>query len=161
MTRRLTITMLLILLFRAADVYAQLASDNHVVTVSVSPISAIQLTSAAVNLDITESNSVAGQDQMTVSDNSTQILWGTNSSAQKLTVMTDLAAPLFVLQVEATSATQGTPAGPVTVSTTPADLLLNIGRSRGTCTLVYTAIVLASQGLGTDTHLITITLQAQ
>ena len=98
---------------------------------------------------------------MTLSDYSTQLIWGTNSSAQKITAATDLAAPLFALQLEATNATQGTPAGPVTVTTTPTDLLLNLARSSGTCTISYTALVLASQGTGTESHTITYTIQTQ
>ena len=161
MLHRLFILCLLIMLQGIATLHAQFISDNHVVTVTVLPITLIQLTGAAVTLDITDANSVAGQDLMTVTNNATRILWGTNSSLQKITVVTDQTAALYTLQVEAKVPTQGTALGPVTLSPTAADLLLNIGRSSGSCTLSYTASVLASQGTGTESHLITLTIQAQ
>jgi hypothetical protein len=49
----------------------------------------------------------------------------------------------------------------VTLSTSAQDLLLNIGRSSGSCTLLYTGIALASQGTGNDVHVITFTVAAQ
>lgn len=151
----------LLLLLAGQPSRAQLASDNHLVTVSVVPVSVLMLSGGTVNLDISNAQAVAGQDQMTLSNGSTQLLWGTNSSAQKITAVSDLPTPTFTLQVEATSATQGTPAGPVTLTTTAGDLLLSIGRSSGTCTIVYTSVVLASQGTGSDSHNVTFTIQAQ
>jgi hypothetical protein len=43
----------------------------------------------------------------------------------------------------------------------PRDLVLNVGRSLGNCTLKYTGTALASQGVGTDVHTITFTVTAQ
>ena len=151
----------LLLFLLGQTVYGQFASGNHFVTVSVTPLSLLQLSGGTVNLDISGAQAVAGQDQMTVTNNATQLLWGTNSSAQKITAVSDLATPLFTLRVEATAPTQGIPAGPVTLTATAGDLLLNIGRSSGTCTIVYTSVILASQGTGTESHNITFTIQTQ
>jgi len=162
MTRNLHISVLVLLLaFLDQAAFSQFASDNHTVTVSVPPLTLLQINGGTVSLDITSAQAVAGQDQMTLSNNGTQMLWGTNSSAQKITAVTDLAAPLFTLQVEATAASQGTSPGPVTLTTTAGDLLLNIGRTSGSCTIVYTSIVLASLGTGTESHTITFTIQTQ
>lgn len=134
---------------------------SHTVTVSVQPVTVMQVNGGTINLGISGSNAVAGQDQMSVSDQTTSLLWGTNSSLQKITISTSLGAPLFTLQAQAVNATVGSPNPQLTVSTAPADLLLNIGRSSGSCNIQYTGIALASQGTGSDAHVITFTILAQ
>jgi len=141
-----------------AQVYGSAA---HTVTVQVSVITAVQVAGGSVSLNISNANVVAGQDQMTAVDQSTSLLWGTNSSARKISVATNLAAPKFTLQLFALNPTQGTAAAQVTLSTIAHDLVLNIGRSTGSCTLQYTGTALASQGTGNDTHVITFTVAAQ
>jgi hypothetical protein len=47
------------------------------------------------------------------------------------------------------------------LGTAPQDLILNIGRSQGSCTLRYTVTALASKGIGTDSHTITFTVTTQ
>jgi len=134
---------------------------GHTVTVQVSVITAVQVTGGSVNLNISSANVVAGQDQMTAVDQSTSLLWGTNSSGRKISVSTSLAAPKFTLKLLALNPTQGTAAAEVTLSASAHDLLLNVGRSTGSCTLRYTGVALASQGTGNDVHVITFTVQAQ
>jgi len=136
-------------------------SDNHTVTVQVSTITMVSVTLGAVPMTIPGAGVAAGQDQMTVTDQSSQLRWGINSSLRKITVATNLAAPLFTVKVLALSPTQGTAASEVTLSTTAADFMLNVGRSLGNCTLQYTGIALASQGTGTDSHTVTFTAVAQ
>jgi len=137
------------------------STSSHNVTVTVSTITLLQVSSGVVNLTISGAAAVAGQDLMTATNTSTNLLWGTNSSLKKVTVGSSLVAPLFALKILAASPTQGTAAPEVTLSTTPADLLLNIGRSSGSCVLQYTAEALASQGTGSDAHTITFTVQNQ
>ena len=136
-------------------------SGHHTVTVQVSPITAVAVSGGSVSLAITAASAVAGQDQLTITDKSTQLLWGTNSSSKKITVMTNLAAPLFTLKLLALNPTQGTAAAQVTLTTTAQDFLLNIGRSSGTATLQYTGVALASKGTGSDAHVITFTVATQ
>jgi hypothetical protein len=134
---------------------------SHTVTVQVSPITYLQVSSGTINMTINGANAVAGQDIMMTTNTSTSLLWGTNSSLRKITAQTSLVAPKFTLKLLALAPTQGTSAPEVTLSTSPADLLLNVGRTKGTCTLQYTGVALASQGTGTDAHTITLTIQAQ
>jgi len=141
-----------------AQVYG---TGTHTVTVQVSVITAVRVSGASVNLNISAANVVAGQNQMSVTDQSTSLLWGTNSSLRKVSVNTNLAAPKFTLRLLALNPTAGNAAPQVTLSTSANDLLLNIGRSSGSCTLQYTGIALASQGTGTDVHVITFTVAAQ
>jgi hypothetical protein len=131
------------------------------ITVKVQAITVLQINAGIINLSITGSNAIAGQDQMMTTDQTSSLLWGTNSSLKKVTVNTSLAVPKFTLQLVAVNQTVGTAAAQVTLSTTANDLLTNIGRSSGSCGLLYTAIALASQGTGTDSHTITFTVATQ
>lgn len=131
------------------------------ITVKVQAITVLQIIGTIVNLNISGSNALAGQDQMMTTDQTSTLAWGTNSSLKKITANTSLAAPKFTLQLVAVNPTFGTAASQMTLSTTANDLLLNIGRSSGTCSLLYTAVALASQGTGTDAHTITFTVLTQ
>ena len=134
---------------------------NHTVTVTVATITYLQVNLGTVNLSISGASAVAGQNSMTVTDQTSSLSWGTNSSLQKISANTNLAAPLFSLKLLAFNPTAGVAAPELTLGTTAADLVLNVGRTKGTCTLKYTGIALASQGTGTDAHTITFTVQAQ
>ena len=136
-------------------------TGQHTVTVQVSSVTAVRVTSGTVSLNITNANAVAGQDLMTVTDQGTQLLWGVNASQRKISVQSSLAAPKYTLRLVAINPTRGTAAPEVTLNATARDFLLNIGRSSGTCTLRYTGSALASQGTGTDVHVITFTVQTQ
>lgn len=139
----------------AAQVYG---NDFHTVTVTVATISVMQVSAGSVSLTITGAGVVAGQDQMTVVEQSTSLLWGTNSLNQKITVSTNLVGALFTLKLVALNPTRGTAMPEVVLSTTANDLLVNIGRTSGSCTLRYTGVALASQGIGTDSHTVTFTI---
>jgi hypothetical protein len=155
------LTLMLSVFWQAAPAQTY-GSDYHTVTVTVATITDIQVSSGSVSLTITGAGVPAGQDQMTAVDQTTNLLWGVNSATKKVTVNTNLVAPLFTMKLLALTPTSpGTAAPEVTLSTTPTDLLLNIGRSTGTCSLRYTGIALASQGMGTDTHTITFTVATQ
>lgn len=137
------------------------ATSSHTVTVVVSTITLVQVSSGVVNLTVSGADAVAGQDLMSVNSQGTSLLWGINSGLKKIVVGTSLVAPLFTLKLRALNPTQGTAGAQVILSTTPADLLLNVGRSSGNCLLEYTAEALASQGTGSDSHTITFTVQSQ
>jgi hypothetical protein len=137
-------------------------SDFHTVTVTVATINNVRVSSGSVNLTITGASATAGQDNIgTVVDQSTNLLWGINSSNKKITVETNLVAPLFTLKIVALNPTQGIAASEATLTQIPVDFLLNIGRSSGTCTLRYTGIALASQGTGSDPHNVKFTIANQ
>lgn len=141
-----------------AQVYG---TDAHNVTVQVLPITLMGVSQGTVLLNITSGNAVAGEDRMTVTDRSTRLLWGTNASARKVTASSSLASPRFTLLLLALDPTRGSAGPEFALSAVPHDLLLGVGRSSGWCTLQYTAVALASQGTGTETHIVTFTVQAQ
>lgn len=155
-------TSLLIIFFCPHSVRAQVyGSAAHTVRVSVSVISVLRVSAGGVSLSITGAAAIAGQDQMTVVDQSTSLLWGVNTTPKKITAVSNLASPKYTLKLLALNPTQGTPAAELVVDNTAADLLLNIGLTRGSCTLRYTGIALASQGTGSDTHTVTFTIAVQ
>ena len=161
MKRLLAGTFFAMVLLYGPSAKAQFGSDFHTVTVQVSVITAVQVSSGTVNMNITGASTVAGQDQMSVVDQTTSLLWGINSNLKKITVNTTLALPVYTLKVLAAGPTTGTAASEVTLNTTAADFLTNVGRSSGSCTLKYTGMALASQGIGSDAHTITFTIQVQ
>lgn len=136
-------------------------TDTHSISVQVSPITVIAIQGSAVALSITNANLTAGVDAMTVEDRSSRLLWGTNSSARKITAQTSLLAPLFELRLVALSPTRGTPGPEMLLGGTPQNLMLDIGRSQGSCTLRYIGTAFASQGIGSDNHTITFTVTTQ
>jgi hypothetical protein len=136
-------------------------TDTHVINIQVSPITVLTLQGGAVTMNATGANVIAGVDAMTVQDQTTRLVWGTNSSARKITAQTSLASPLFQLRLAAVNCTRGNPGPEMLLGTAPQDLVLNIGRSLGSCTLRYTGTALASQGTGTDLHSITFTVTTQ
>jgi len=141
-----------------AQVYG---TGNHTVTIQVLPVTDVRIIGGGVSLSSSTAIVAAGQNLITVTDQSTQLQWATNSSTQKITVNTNLAAPLFALNLLALNPTRGAAAPEVTLNTTSTNLVTGIGRSFGTCTLRYTGIAYASQGIGTDNHIITFTVQAE
>lgn len=145
----------------ASTACAQFGTDNHTVTVFVQEITTIQADLGIVNMVISGTGVVAGENVMNVISEASRLLWGTNGSGRKTTVATNLVSPKFVMKVEALNPTQGTAAPEVVLTNTARDFLLNIGRSSGSCTIKYTGTATAEQGIGTDSHLITFTIQSQ
>ena len=161
-TRRHFLYIVLAIVLGTLPVVAQTyGTDNHTVTVQVSTITSVSVTVGSLSMTVTGAGVPAGQDQMTTTNTSSQLRWGINSSTRKITAQTNLASPLFSLLLLAVSPTQGTAAPEATLSTTAQDIMLNVGRSLGTCTLQYTGVALASEGTGTDSHTITFTVTTQ
>jgi hypothetical protein len=96
------------------------------VTVVVQPVTVIQVNVGTINLNITGANATAGQDQMSVTDQSCTLLWGTNSSLRKISINNNLVTPLFSVKVVALVPSFGTAAPELTLSTTAQDLLCAI-----------------------------------
>jgi hypothetical protein len=158
--RRSTLVVVLLVL-PSLSAKAQYGSDFHRVTVTVAEINQLRVNGGAVSITINGAGVPAGQDQMTATNQSTSLAWGTNGGSRKITAATNRAAPKFSLNLLAVNPTAGTAAPEVTLSTLASDLVLNVGRSLGSCQLRYTGVALASQGTGTDSHTITFTIQTQ
>ncbi|HEY3296331.1 MAG TPA: hypothetical protein VGL38_12965 [bacterium] len=147
---------------------------------SVSVLTAILLLTAVVrgadlavlngDVELTVSSATAGQQPIAATSETCQLQWTTlvADATKKITAQSSLATPSFVLTVNAVSisAGDGTAAGPVTLSTSAGDLIVNIPAGvlvsdPGTCTLRYTASATAANGTGSDSHTITFTIVDQ
>ena len=129
----------LLFLISTLSASGQVGTDNHTVTVRVQEITAIEIDVGSVSMTIDGSGLSAGQDTMTVSDQSTSMFWGTNAQSIKTTIATSLLTPRFAMRASAVNATAGTPAGDIWLSVTPADFLIDIGQSTGSCQILYTS----------------------
>jgi len=144
-------------------------SRNHIVTVIVDPVSVIAVAPVAVNLNIPDGPTavvIAGQDEMRVTDQSSVLRWGTNEDQGKVTISTNPASRLFRLQVVvnnivANPGTAGQVVAQFDITDTDHDLITNVARSSGHCSLLFTGIALASAGIGNDSHTLTLTMVAQ
>ena len=122
------------------------------------------------DVSLTITTAAAGQQPPAVTDETGQLEWTTlvTDPVKKIITQTNLASPSFTLTVRAVSvsAGDGTGAGAVVLSTTPADLVMDIpsgilAMDPGTCTLRYSASATANGGAGTDNHFITFTITDQ
>lgn len=158
------IRLALVFLFLSQFVFSQ-TTRSHVVTVNVVKVVCVSVTPATINtLNIPGGATAvvtAGVDQMTVTDQTTLLKWGTNVSLTKISMSSSLNPQQYILQALVISPPIGT-ANNVTVSNIDQDLWTSIGPSSGSVNVRYTGIVLASQGIGTgsDVHPITFTISA-
>ncbi len=148
------------LLLLPSGIFAQ---ASHKPKVTVPQLAVVGVSSGVVSLAITGVGVVAGVDPMTVTNQTTSLLWGANTSTAKISVKTSLAVQKYTLQVQAINingvpSSSGITAPVVTVLTTGKDFLTGIGLKRGTCNLLYTGIAHAVDGVGSDSHTVTFTI---
>ena len=91
-------------------------SGTNQVTVTVATLTYISVNPTSLSMTITAANAVAGQDAMTITNQSSTLYWATNASPRKITVYTDNGAPLFTLQILALNPTVGTASAQLTLS---------------------------------------------
>ena len=130
---------------------------SHQVTVSVGAISQVGVTGGDVALTI---DAYDGENIVSTANADAGLIWETNQE-HKITVATDLEAPAYALTVEAASisgTSDASSTGRVTVDTQARDLVDNIDRGAGACTLVYTAAADLTAGNTIETHTITYTI---
>lgn len=132
-------------------------TDDNQVTVQVNAINEIALVGG--NITLTINSATAGSNPDDDVDNTTcDLLWTTNETNKKITVVTDLGAPNFTLKLVAQNVTGGSAGAEVTLSTTAQDLVTAISETVGNCDLQFTASATAAQGTGSDVHIITYTI---
>lgn len=139
-----------------------------IVAASVGRAADVAILSGDVSLTVT--TAAAGQQPSAVIDESAQLEWTTllTDPVKKIIAQTNLAGANFTLSVRAVSISSGdgTGAGAVVLSTTPADLVVDVPAGieavdPGTCTLRYTASATAASGSGSDHHSVTFTITDQ
>lgn len=119
---------------------------NHQVTVTVAPIEIIVIQGGDITLTI-DTPDLVGEDYVILPAINTacKLIWLTNRAGRQITVGAVLAggdlSQDFTLTVAATGATAGSPAGEVGLIKGAAALpfITAVGKTRGKCTLTYTA----------------------
>ena len=134
-------------------------SASHLVTVTVGPISEVSITGGDVALTLDQYKD--GDTIASLPNSDTGLKWETNQEDRKITVATNVTEPACSLSVEAASlsgTSTGVSTGAVAIDTQAQDLVENINRGAGECTLVYTAVADLSSGDEAETHTVTYTI---
>lgn len=122
------------------------------------------------DLNLTIATAIAGQEPNSVINETCQLNWTTAPAdlTKKITVETDLLAPLYSIDVTATgvSSGDGNSTGTKSLSTTPTDIITGIPNGidvgdPGVCTVRYEATATVAAGTGNDNHRITFTITDQ
>lgn len=124
---------------------AQLATDNHTVTVEVAAISELAITG---NATLTINSATAGSDPDDATDSSASYAVTTNESGVKITAATNVnMASGVTLSVNAAAPTGATAVGATSLSTTAADVVTGLGTvSESGMSLGYTLSATAAAG---------------
>jgi len=136
--KKLTV-LVLACLFLGAGMVLAADTDNHDVTVIVYPLNHLVLTGGNVTLTIDDVD--GNLDPIDDTDNSTAVLWITNSATnKKITVALNSAyATGITLKALASGGTGGTPAAEVTLSASAQDFITGTSGEKGNRTINYTA----------------------
>jgi hypothetical protein len=132
---------------------------SHVVTVQVTPVSAVELVGGGITLTL-EGVAKPARPPAPAEDATCSLRWRTNESNQRVTVRTTLVAPAALLSVTAEDVTGGTPTGEVALSTTDHALVVSVRPGPGGCTLRYRAAPRHPVTEGQDVHTVTYTITA-
>ena len=129
------------------------------------PACAGSLTVFGGNLSLAISTATAGQEPDAAIDESTTLRFKKESTEEptlKITVATNLASPIFVLEIGALNADAGNPTGTLILGTAAQDLLTDISNTKNkTCHVRYSASATVAEGTGADSHTVTFTIVAQ
>ncbi len=154
------IGMALLSLLWMQQVLAQQSEVAQLVVLQVKEINKIGLVGGPLTLRINRISEGATQPDPAV-DGTTKLLWTSNGDNRKIAVASNVTSPRFILKIQAEKISEGAGmAEPrVTLSGSEThDLIVGVRRSAGGCTLKFTAVADASQGVGSEAHLITYTI---
>jgi hypothetical protein len=154
---RLFVLVLTVFLFGLPDyAFSASATTAQVVTITVEPFAVISL------------GDTGGKnwtwlvvDRTGITTGSQELKWSTNLEGIRVTVQSNLAADEqdFVLRVRAVNLnSKGTSKGWVNINKGPSDLITDIAREIGGCSLEYEASPKISGKAGRDEHILTYTI---
>ena len=121
-------------------------------------IPAIDEVSVSGDVTLTFTAPTGGDGFTDATDASTTLDWSTNQATRKITIVYDAAETGLTLKCEATSASGGTSAGELTLSTTAQDFVTAISNTTGSGTLSYTCS--ATMSASTAAYVVTFTIQS-
>ncbi|NQT24495.1 hypothetical protein HQ585_04005 [candidate division KSB1 bacterium] len=130
--------------------------DDHTVTVDVTAISEVAITGG--NITITINSATAGSEPGPETDATCDLSWTTNEAAQKITVVSSIASPVYPLTVTAGTVSGGVTGGTCTLNTTAKDFVTGVATTVGTCDMEYSASAAVTNGTGNEAHTVTYTM---
>ena len=147
-------------LMTVASAFGQEATTNQTLTLQVFETNRIDINQRAVTMVIDQASLETGAPiEATNEDGS--LFWITNGENKKITVASNNAAPRFLVKVNAldVSGSSGVAAPEVNLNdNTTKDFVVGVSRSWGKCKIRFVASARVSDGVGTETHLITYTI---
>jgi hypothetical protein len=152
--------MMLMSLLIAAQLQAQETSTEQTLTLQVLEINKIGINKNAITLVIDQASLETGL-PLPAENEDGMLVWITNGENKKITVASNNPTPRFLVKMAAleVSSQAGTPAPEVILSdNTTKDLIVGISKTSGKCKIKLTASAQISDGVGTETHVITYTI---
>lgn len=147
-------------LLMVASAFGQPASTSQTLTLQVFETNKIDLSQRAVTLVINQASLETGAPIEAINEDG-NLIWITNGENKKITVASNNTSPRFLVRVNALdiSGSSGVAAPEVTLNdNTIKDLVVGVSRSWGKCKVRFVASAKVSDGVGTETHLITYTI---
>ncbi len=146
--------------FMAGAAHAQESSTTQTLTLQVNETNRIDVSQRSLTMVINQASLETGAPVEAVSDDG-NLIWITNGDNKKITVATNNVSPRFLVKIQALDITgsSGVASPEITLKdNTTRDLVMGVSRSWGKCKLRFVASAKVSDGIGTDTHLITYTI---
>lgn len=146
--------------FSVTSASGQDASANQTLTLQVFEANKIDISQRALTLVINQASLETGNPVEAVNEDG-NLVWLTNGENKKITVATNNAVPRFLVKVHALDITgsSGVAAPEIILSdNTTRDLVVGVTRSWGKCKIRFVASSRVSDGVGTETHLISYTI---
>ncbi len=140
--------------------FGQESSTSQTLTLQVFETNRIDVSQRAVTMVINQASLETGNPVEAVNEDG-NLTWITNGDNKKITVASNNAAPRFLVKVHALDITgsTGIAAPEITLNdNTTRDLVVGVTRSFGKCKIRFVASAKVSDGIGTETHVITYTI---
>lgn len=144
----------------AIPAFGQVVSTSQTLTLQVFETNMIDISQRAVTMVINQASLVTGNPVEAVNEDG-NLTWITNGDNKKITVASNNTTPRYLVKVHALDITgsTGVAAPEITlVDNTTRDLVMGVTRSFGKCKIRFAASAKVSDGIGTETHVITYTI---
>jgi len=157
--RRLFVLVLMVFLFVFPNYVIASTTATQVITIRVAPFAVISLGGAGG-----KNWTWLVVDETGITTEGQELKWSTNLEGIRVTVQSNLAADEhdYILRVRAVNLnSRGTSKGWVNINKEPLDIINDIAREIGSCSLEYKAFPRISGQAGRDEHILTYTIAEQ
>lgn len=143
-----------------ASAFGQDANTTQTLTLQVFETNKIDISQRALTLVINQASLETGSPVQAVNEDE-NLVWMTNGENKKITAASNNASPRFLVKMQALDITGSSGvASPEIVlnDNNTKDLILGVTRSAGKCKIRFVASAKVTDGIGTETHVITYTI---